>query len=184
MLEIFCETVLRWRTSAACVDHSANGRTSSSGSTTVLPPNLPPLIKPKVQVPCYVIDESTGYKYDLSHLTRLRGAHKVEAGKMDLYINICQDITDPLIGNVESSADSILFFFHLIISSDLVRPILWSGRYTNAVYCLFFDEWFRLFCPRHGCLSEPAHFMEVRWSDQFIYSGQVGQGDRRSDHHV
>lgn len=104
MLDIFCQTILQWRTSAACIDKASADEPSSTSllPSTSLPSSglsPPPLIKPKFQIPCYVIDESNGYKYDLSHLTRLRGAHKVWAAKMDLYINICQDITDPLIGN-------------------------------------------------------------------------------------
>ncbi|OQR75578.1 cation-independent mannose-6-phosphate receptor-like, partial [Tropilaelaps mercedesae] len=98
MFEVQCETVFRWRTSAACNDNLSNG--ASGSGTNILAPGSTPssvVILPKVQVPCYVIDERTGHKYDLSHLTRLRGVHKVEAAK-DLYINICQEITDPLIG--------------------------------------------------------------------------------------
>ncbi|XP_003746600.1 cation-independent mannose-6-phosphate receptor [Galendromus occidentalis] len=81
LLEWFCQVGFRWRTSAACKEKHPN----DDG------------VKAPVQVPCYVVDEATGVKYDLSHLTRTTGYHEVEASKMDLFINVCQEINDPMI---------------------------------------------------------------------------------------
>ena len=60
-----------------------------------------------------MIDESTGVKYDLTHLTKPNGYHRVDAAKMELYINVCQELNEPMIRGFSSVLEDICISFHI-----------------------------------------------------------------------